>query len=81
MRPTRAKAGSDGEGSGCDGVDVPLQVERPAALLSHAFLHGLPALAMAFEVAVLQFDQRAVRPLGDEGDLNLARLGGVCLPS
>jgi hypothetical protein len=76
MKPTRAKAGSEGRLSGCNGVDAPLQIERPAALLGHTFAHGLPTLAMALDVAVLQFDTLAVRPLGDEGDLNLARLGG-----
>src|SRR5215207_9038398 len=51
-----------------------LQVERPAALGVDRAALALPALAVAVEVAVLEFDTCALRGLGDEANLHLARL-------
>src|SRR5262245_23461156 len=57
----------------------PLQVERPAFVARHTGAHAFPAFAVALEVAVLELDPSAVRCLGDEAHLDLARLGEVGL--
>src|ERR1035437_9396651 len=51
---------------------VPGQVERPSLVAVDAIANRLPAGTVPVEVAVLQFDPGAVRPLGHEPDLDLA---------
>src|ERR1700733_14412432 len=51
-----------------------LQVQRPALVAVHAFSDPLPSLAVAVQVAVFELDPGALGPLGDETDLDLARL-------
>src|SRR4051794_2780149 len=52
---------------------VPVEVERPALVPAHGVAHGRPAAAVPVEVAVLEFHAGALRCLGDEPDLDLAR--------
>src|SRR5262249_34115730 len=56
---------------------VAAQVKGPALIALHSVSNRLPAGAVAVQVAVLQFDDGAVRALGDEADLNLAGLVGI----
>ena len=51
---------------------IPREVQRPALVTLDAFADRLPAGAVAVEVAVLELDQRALRAVRDEPDLDLA---------
>src|SRR4051794_30465301 len=53
------------------------EVQRPAVVDVDALTHGLPASAVAVQVAVDQGDPGAVLVHGGEGDLDLAGAGQV----
>jgi hypothetical protein len=52
------------------------QLMLPASGGPDRVAHGLPPLTVAGYVAMFQLDTGAVRPLGDEAHLDLARLLG-----
>lgn len=56
-----------------------VQPAIPARRRPDGVAHVFVALAVAIEVAVLKYDPGLFRRLGDETDLDLARLGGVGL--
>src|SRR5436190_18264840 len=58
-------------------VGVAPQVKRPAVAAGNAVADALPALAVAVEVAVLEFDAGALGRLGDEAHLPFARPRGI----
>jgi MFS family permease len=70
------------ESLGGDKLGEPLQVERPASLAPDPFADPFPAVAVAVDVAVLELHARALRCLGYEPHLDLARplVVGLDLP-
>ena len=72
----------DGQLLACGDVGVPREVGGPAAFVGDAVADAFPTGAVAVEVAVLELDAGPVVGLGDEVDLDLARvrLVGLDLP-
>src|SRR5580693_617241 len=71
-RPTTVLALAGAMSAALEQGGVPGQVERPPLVVVDAVADRLPAGTVPVEVAVLQFDPGAVRPLGHEPDLHLA---------
>src|SRR5580700_11124924 len=71
-RPTTVLAVAGAMSAALEQGGVPGQVERPALVVVDAVADRLPAGTVPVEVAVLQFDPGAVRPVGHEPDLDLA---------
>src|SRR4051812_34012083 len=57
-----------------------VQQEAPAPGVVDGLAEGGGVVAVALEVAVLEGDPGALRPLGDEGDLDLGDEAGIVLP-
>src|ERR1700722_11716958 len=60
-------------------VAVGGKIQRPAGVTAHVFTRAFPAVAVTIKVAVLELDSGAIRRLGDEPHLDLARLVEVGL--
>src|ERR1700722_1148821 len=55
-------------------ICVPLEVERPAPIAGDTIAHTFPAIAMAFQVSVLNLDARSLWRLGGKAHLPLTDL-------
>ena len=60
-------------------INVALKIQRPTSLVTDAIPFGFPTRSVAIQVTMLQLHSSSVRPLGDEPDLDFARLARVSL--